>query len=213
MNQNFVAPLTPLELKQLDQSLTLSDAPGMDDRNIIQVHGFFSALHAAPHPVPSSVWHFLLRQQTSSPNALFILSLMQRFYHQIEQQYANEQVFEPWLYKIPYATTSVDIPFDLIGRWCQGYLEGYIFSDSLEADDAQTTHLLTPVMLLSGSLEEEEGLTPPFFDLFTEEAEYDNVKRQSWMVLPQILETLYKRGQDHRAVCPLVRGQSKSPSF
>ena len=134
MNQNLVTPLSPLELKQLNQSLTLSDAPAADDRHIIQIHGFFSALHAAPHPVPSSMWHPLLRQQTSLPNAQSILSLMQRFYHQIEQQYANEQAFEPWLYEIPYATSSVDIPFDLIGRWCQGYLEGYVFSDSLEEE-------------------------------------------------------------------------------
>ena len=33
------------------------------------------------------------------------------------------------------------------------------------------------------------------------------------MVLPQILETLYRQGQDHRAVCPLVLSQLKGPSF
>ena len=35
MNQNLVTPLTPLELKQLNQSLTLSSVPTANERHII----------------------------------------------------------------------------------------------------------------------------------------------------------------------------------
>lgn len=126
---NFISD-QPLSMDEINSLHTFLSLPHEEAKpmSITKAHGFLTAVLSSPELIMPSQWQSaLLGGQTNFntfDEAKKIIELLSQFNNQISRELRDDHPFEPLLFTENRVVPFKEASFELIGEWCQGYIEG-----------------------------------------------------------------------------------------
>lgn len=148
-------PLTEDEFKKLHDILSLN-CQSEKPMSLTQVHGFLTAIVSAPNMIMPSQWQPMLfggnPEFQSKEEFIVSFELTGRWHNSINDAIKNNDTFEPLLFKDNTIVPLQDASIELVGEWCNGYMQGADLDEFWSTDDAAIESLY-PFAILSGQVE------------------------------------------------------------
>lgn len=120
-------PLNEKELKELSDFLG-RPFEACTPMSLTQAHGALCAVLSTPRLIRPSQWQSLILDGSpvfdSMEQAVRIVELLGRFHNQIQDDLRQHKHFAPLIFKGEEKLEYQAAPFEMISKWCKGYLEG-----------------------------------------------------------------------------------------